>query len=147
MSLNPPAHKATEDKGRCVFMKNSALLYGVIGLLAGSFITYIISTNKTGTLTSHMNQMMQEDTGMMGTHGMNMTMNDMTTALRGKTGDAFDKAFIEMMIDHHQGAVDMANLAKQNAKHAEIKQMADDIIAAQTKEIGQMNEWYKTWNY
>ena len=127
-------------------MKNQALLYGVIGLLAGGFITYLITNNNTTATAPHMNQM-QEDQGMMGTHGMNMTMDDMTTALQGKTGDAFDKAFIEMMIDHHQGAVDMANQAKQNSKHTEIKQMADDIISAQTKEINMMNEWYRTWGY
>jgi len=82
-----------------------------------------------------------------GPSGMDMSMNGMTEMLEGKEGDAFDKAFLDMMIDHHQGAVDMANLAKQNAKHDEIKKMADEIISAQTKEIEMMRAWEKQWKY
>jgi uncharacterized protein (DUF305 family) len=67
--------------------------------------------------------------------------------LKGKTGDDFDKAFIEQMIVHHQGAIDMANLAKQNAKHDEIKKLSDDIVTAQTKEINEMTSWQQQWGY
>jgi uncharacterized protein (DUF305 family) len=63
------------------------------------------------------------------------------------TGDDFDKAFLSEMIVHHQGAIDMATLAKQNAKHDEIKKLADDIVVAQTKEIGEMKQWQQQWGY
>jgi uncharacterized protein (DUF305 family) len=43
--------------------------------------------------------------------GTSMTMDDMTAALKNKNGKDFDKTFIETMIPHHQGAIDMANLA------------------------------------
>ena len=56
-----------------------------------------------------------------------------------------DRHFIEMMIPHHQGAVDMANLALSKAKHPEIKQLAEDIIKDQNQEIAQMKAWYKQW--
>jgi uncharacterized protein (DUF305 family) len=56
-----------------------------------------------------------------------------------------DQHFIEMMIPHHQDAIDMAQLAPSQAKHPEIKQLAASIIKAQTSEIGQMRTWYKTW--
>jgi uncharacterized protein (DUF305 family) len=72
-------------------------------------------------------------------------MGDMMSGLEGKTGDAFDQAFIEEMIVHHQGAVDMATAAQTSAKHPEIKTMADAIIKAQTAEIAQMKEWQKSW--
>ena len=65
----------------------------------------------------------------------------------GKTGDAFDEAFIREMIDHHQGAIDMAKLAKQNAKHDEIKSLVDNIVTAQTKEINEMKLWQNQWGY
>jgi uncharacterized protein (DUF305 family) len=71
----------------------------------------------------------------------------MTNMLKGKTGDEFDKAFIEMMIPHHEGAVKMAEAAKANAKHQEIKTMADEIINAQNKEISMMRDWQKAWGY
>ena len=76
-----------------------------------------------------------------------MSMAVMNTELENKTGDDFDKAFIEMMIEHHQGAVDMAILAKTRAKHDEIKTLSQDIISAQTNEISQMQQWQMDWGY
>lgn len=63
------------------------------------------------------------------------------------TGDDYDKAFIANMIVHHEGAVDMAKLALTNASRQEIKDMANDIISAQTGEITEMQQWQKQWNY
>ena len=62
-----------------------------------------------------------------------------------KEYDEFDKAFIETMIIHHQGAIDMAREAQQKAKHAEIKQLSGEIISAQSKEIDMMQDWNKEW--
>lgn len=76
-----------------------------------------------------------------------MTMDEMTAGLSGLSGDAFDKAFVEMMIVHHQGAVDMAALIPANAKHEELKRLGQDIIATQTKEIAMMQQWLKDWGY
>ncbi len=56
-----------------------------------------------------------------------------------------DKHFMEQMIPHHEGAIAMANLALQKAKHPEVKTLATAIIAAQTAEIQSMNSWYKDW--
>ncbi|MCM0590252.1 MAG: DUF305 domain-containing protein [Gloeotrichia echinulata IR180] len=56
-----------------------------------------------------------------------------------------DKHFIEMMIPHHQLAVEMADLALQKAKHPEIKKLAAAIKTDQTKEIEQMKAWYQQW--
>jgi hypothetical protein len=98
---------------------------------------------KMSSMGGHMmsNGMMDDDDMGM------MSMKGMTMMLEGKTGDDFDKAFLTMMIPHHQGAIDMAKLAQKNAKHAEIKAMADDIIVAQQREIDQMNGWLKSWGY
>lgn len=78
---------------------------------------------------------------------MSMSMDDMALMLEGKTGDEFDQAFIEGMIPHHQGAIDMAKMALTSAKHDEIKRMAEAIISAQQKEIDEMNQWMKNWGY
>ncbi len=79
--------------------------------------------------------------GMM-ENGMGMSM-----MLRGRTGDDFDRAFIQMMIPHHQDAINMANMALENAKHEEMKTLARDIIAAQQREIDMMKEWQRSWGY
>ena len=132
-------------------MNQKAFLYGIIGLLSGILITIlftanVVNSNNTGMMRMmgmQTNQMMEE---MMG-HDEPMSMDDMVESLKGKTGDEFDKAFITGMVEHHQGAIDMANLAKQYAGHSEIKSMADDIISAQTSEINMMRDWQKTWGY
>ena len=43
--------------------------------------------------------------------------------------------FAQMMIDHHEGAIEMATLAADRAEHDEIKDLADAIISAQEREI------------
>jgi uncharacterized protein (DUF305 family) len=141
-------------------MNKEPILYGIIGLLAGSLLTVVVATtavnaNNTGMMrmmgmhTSNQTNMTDEDNmhGDSSSMGMSMSMNDMTANLKGKTGDDFDKVFLSEMIVHHQGAIDMANLAKQNANHNEIKKLADDIVAAQTKEINEMKQWQKDWGY
>ena len=76
-----------------------------------------------------------------------MSMMDMNKQLEGLSGDDYDKAFIEMMIAHHEGAVDMAELSASRAKHDEIKQLSQAIITAQDKEIADMKQWQRDWGY
>jgi len=116
-------------------------LYGVIGLLAGVLLTSaLLCTGPWGMRGDG-----KDDEHAK--HGMDMSMNGMTSALDGKSGDDFDKAFLVMMIPHHQGAVEMAELARKNAKHDEVKALAEAIIASQTKEIDDMKNWQKSWGY
>ena len=57
----------------------------------------------------------------------------------------FDQQFIDMMVPHHQGAVEMAKVAQQRAQRPEIKAMAADIIKSQDAEIAQMKDWRRAW--
>jgi uncharacterized protein (DUF305 family) len=109
----------------------------VIGLLAGHMLW------AAKPMSTHM----MPDGSMMSSDGQDMSgmMHDMNAALEGKTGDAFDQEFLSEMIVHHQGAVDMAQLALANAKHPELKAFAQDIVSAQTKEIKQMKDWQTAW--
>lgn len=134
-------------------MNKQSILFGLGGLVVGIALvwataTVAVNNNNTGVMNMmgmRTNQNVSSNQTMM--NDDDMSMSQMTSSLRGKTGDDFDKAFINEMIEHHQGAIDMATLAKTSAKHDEIKKMADDIITAQTKEINQMKTWQNEWNY
>lgn len=56
-----------------------------------------------------------------------------------------DRRFIVMMIPHHQGAIAMARLAVERARHPEIRTLAEQIISSQTREISLMRLWYRQW--
>jgi uncharacterized protein (DUF305 family) len=51
-----------------------------------------------------------------------------------------DGAFITGMVPHHESAIEMAELAQAQADHPEIKQLADDIVVAQTDEIAILDD-------
>ena len=57
----------------------------------------------------------------------------------------YDLRFIDAMMMHHQGAVIMAQEALKKSQRPEIKQLANNIIAAQKKEIAQMKQWRTAW--
>lgn len=54
-----------------------------------------------------------------------------------------DVAFVKGMIPHHQGAIDMAKVELQFGDDETVKAWANQIIAAQEKEIAEMQEWLK----
>lgn len=130
-------------------------LFGIGGILLGAIVaglvTYTVFAKEANVkqmpmMSSSNATHTMPDGSQMGNMD-EMTMDDMTESLRGKTGDAFDEEFINQMIIHHEGAIDMAELAKKNAKHQEIIDLSDEIIKAQSTEIDQMNTWKDSWGY
>ena len=112
-------------------------------------IVLMILVFKWNALFGNQNQNMHmmPDGSMMSNTGANMhsMMMDMTARMKGKTGDELDKVFLEDMIVHHQGAVDMAIELQKGTKRPELQKMATDIISVQTKEIEMMKKWLNEW--
>ena len=71
--------------------------------------------------------------------GMSMDMAALENA------KPFDRAFIDMMVPHHQGAVRMAKAELANGKNPELKMIAQKIVDAQEKEIEEMSSWRINW--
>ncbi|HBE20751.1 MAG TPA: DUF305 domain-containing protein [Cyanobacteria bacterium UBA11149] len=108
-------------------MSNKSLIYSLIALVAGTTMIGGFAINRTAAQPQMLGKPPHSSMGMM--------MNR----------EEADSHFIEMMIPHHQGAIDMANLAMTKAKHPEIKTLAESIKKAQTQEIEEMTAWYKQW--
>ena len=80
----------------------------------------------------------QMDHGQMGHGQMDMGSGGMARQVVMEDGKYSDKAFIDAMVPHHQGAVEMARVALQNAEHEEIKQLSRNIISTQQAEIEEL---------
>ena len=73
-----------------------------------------------------------------GMEGM-MTAAEMTQ-LEAANGPAFDKLWLDMMIRHHKGAVNMSKTAQTAGKSAAVKELAAKIVTAQVAEIAEMQK-------
>jgi len=132
-------------------MKKESILFGIIGLFVGVVVAGFAAGQAVNNTNTGMMRMMGMNTDKISqktaTNHSEMSMSEMAEQLKNKSGDDFDKAFVEMMISHHEGAVDMAELIPTRAKHDEVKHLGKAIIAAQTKEIADMKQWQKDWGY
>src|SRR2546423_6466936 len=75
-------------------------------------------------------------------NGKGDAINATLTPLKGAE---FEQSFLEQMIQHHRSGIEMAKLAKDHTKRAELQQFADKMIAAQQAEIDRMTGWLKDW--
>ena len=64
----------------------------------------------------------------------------MASGMLMEDGRYSDRAFIDAMVPHHQGAVEMAEVALENAEHQEIRDLAEDIVSTQEAEIRELKE-------
>ena len=116
---------------------NKQIITGVAGLIVGIILT-LAAQNFTPMQNRKDYAAGQNTMHSEMTHGGSMqnSMDMMTGSLKGKTGE---------MIVHHEGAIEMAKAALTNAKHQEIKDLANTIINAQASEIEQMKRWQTQW--
>jgi uncharacterized protein (DUF305 family) len=73
-----------------------------------------------------------------------MDHGDMHMSL-GPQDELFDLRFIDAMIPHHEGAVEMAEEALDKSDRTEIQTLSQEIITAQEQEIQQLQEWRQAW--
>lgn len=123
--------------------KNKNAIQSVLFIIIGVFVGWLIwgGAGMGSGKQYGMHKMPNGDT----MSDMGHMMDEMNAGLVGKTGDDFDKAFIDEMIVHHQGAIDMAEMVLETSKRPELIKLANDIITAQTAEIEMMNMWRTEW--
>jgi uncharacterized protein (DUF305 family) len=57
----------------------------------------------------------------------------------------FDRAFIDMMVPHHRGAIRMARVELDKGEDPRLRRLARDIIDSQSAEVEQMLGWRESW--
>jgi uncharacterized protein (DUF305 family) len=79
----------------------------------------------------------------------NMDHNSMNHSMMKSDPNAasapYDLQFIDTMIHHHEGAVEMASMVVKKSANEELKKFAQKIIDDQKKEIAQMKDWREKW--
>ena len=78
-----------------------------------------------------------------------MSSNEMDHSMMQSSPNAanapYDLQFLDTMIAHHRGAVDMAGPCATKAQHAEVKTLCANVISSQQKEIDEMRSWRDKW--
>ncbi|MFF0535188.1 DUF305 domain-containing protein [Streptomyces coelicoflavus] len=100
-------------------------------------------TTMTGWLTAWGEEVPESMPGMdhSAHSGMPGMMGDEDMAkLKEASGREFDTMFLTMMVEHHEGAVEMAGTEKAKGRYAPAKDLADAIATAQNAEITEMNK-------
>jgi len=69
-----------------------------------------------------------------------MMTEDQMNQLKAARGREFDTMFLTMMIEHHQGAIEMAKAVQTAGENPDVKTLAKSIESAQTAEITRMND-------
>lgn len=80
------------------------------------------------------------DHGDMGGDMPGMMPDEDMAELAKATGATFDRMFLEMMIKHHEGAIEMSETELKDGQNADAKKLAQEIIDAQQAEIDTMND-------
>ncbi|MEU6981970.1 DUF305 domain-containing protein [Streptomyces sp. NPDC046324] len=83
--------------------------------------------------------------GHGGGHGAGHAMAGMMSEqdmkdLESLRGKAFDRKFAELMIAHHEGAVEMAKTEQKDGRDATAKKLADDVVRTQSAEITELRK-------
>lgn len=134
-------------------MKNNMWVVGggmlLVGVVVGGLLTMCIGKSDwhRGSMSGGMDKWEWRGEGVRMGEGSDMhgAMNGMMSNLEGKTGEEFEKAFLEEMIVHHEGAVKMAEGLITQTRRPELITLGREIITAQMREIEQMKSWHGEW--
>lgn len=129
-------------------MNKTIILVALFALLAGGVGGYALSEISDGSSRHY-------QIGMGGEQGKRLDDPRSDSTMRHEMGGhgmhtdmmvASEREFIEHMIPHHEEAITTANeVLARGATTAEMRTLAEGIVAAQTKEVADMKAWYQTW--
>lgn len=121
-------------------MKRFFLAAALAAMAAGG-----ASAQDTGSHAGHdMSATTSAETASPATEAYMEAMDEMHGPMMEGVANADpDVAFVLGMIPHHQGAIDMAKIVLEYGKDDFTRGLAQEVIAAQEKEIAEMRDWLK----
>jgi len=133
-------------------MKNKILIATALFFNAYFLLSCDNTNNKTtkNEMDSSMTHKMENDSMNSGKMQMDNGMMQSLSSTMGKmnemkmTGD-FDLDFVNMMIIHHQAAIDMSEVEIAKGTDTQMKTMAQNIVTAQKAEIEQLHQVVKNY--
>lgn len=132
--------------------KHSTIIIALLTLIVGLLFGYFFGINTTSYQTSSNDMMYEEmETHMHGDElvdsdgELRHMMDEMMRVGRGKTGEAYEEAWLRGMITHHLGAIAMSEELLKQTDRPELIELANNIIASQSTEVEQMKGWLETW--
>ena len=139
-------------------MKTKIFLIAVLSVSAIAFAACQTAptTNTANTNAQRANTAVagSNSNSMMNMNGNSMNANHDMSAMHHSSdvksdpnaaSQPYDLQFIDTMTAHHQGAIDMAQMALKNSQNDELKKFAQKIIDDQRKEIAQLKDWRDKW--
>jgi uncharacterized protein (DUF305 family) len=111
--------------------KNRAILV-LATILAGLILTGCVVPQPTTVQGTATPALAESPTPATGAGASDMSME-------------FDRMFIDMMVPHHESAVEMARVVLERTERPEMRQLAEEIIEAQEGEIEQLRSWRQEW--
>ncbi len=123
----------------------SAGILAVLGFSAWAAVQFAVPETSVAQTMDHSNMpgmsaragAMNDPASKAFMDAMGRMQADMSESMTGNP----DVDFAKGMIPHHQGAIDMAKVELQYGKDPELKKLAQEIIAAQEKEIAFLKSW------
>lgn len=133
--------------------KNQTLGIALLALIAGLIIGYLFGSSAVPQrgfwggedMYEEMEEHMYGD-DVLGSDGeLQHMMDEMMLIGRGRSGEAYEEAFLRGMIVHHLGAISMSEQLLEETERPELVQFANAIIATQSTEVEQMKGWLEAW--
>lgn len=130
-------------------MKKTILGIALLALASAACQQTATPTNTANTTRANQTVAVNANTGAatMNHNGMNHGAMDHANMQSSSNAASapYDLQFLDTMIAHHQGAIDMARPAETKAQHKELKAMAQNVIRDQEREIAEMKRYREQW--
>lgn len=130
---------------------NNTIIIGLLTLVVGLLAGYLLGASTLFHQSSfndnhaHHNQAASHEHGSHDGFGMGGMMHGMMFSASDQSVEEFEETWLQQMIIHHEGAVQMSEELLERTDRPELIDFAEEIINAQSEEVETMETWLNNW--